>query len=107
MKRAWGGSDVGRILRDWADRCSDKAQSFLLQNLSQGRFCTNSWPTRDSAALSGQQALSARSTVAFGDAWLEVLDYEGNVMSPAEVERQRERDHGGSLGREGQGVPFL
>ena len=64
MKRAWGTGEVGAILCDWAYRCSDKTQSFLLQNLSQGRIRIDSWPTRDFAALPGQQALSARSTVA-------------------------------------------
>ena len=58
------------ILGVRADRCSDKTQSFLLQILSHGRFCADSWSSRDFAALPGQQTLSARSTFAVGDARL-------------------------------------
>ena len=58
------------ILCDWAYRCCDKTQSFLLQNLSQGCVGADSWSPRDFAALSGQQALSARSAFEVGDAKL-------------------------------------
>ena len=101
------GERVTLHLCDWAHRCSDKTQSFLLQNSSQGCVRPDSWPTRDSAALPGQQALSARSTVALGDnrlgsAWLWGKRHESSGgRVPAR------KDHGGSFGREGQGVPFL
>ena len=79
------------ILCDWADRCCDKAQSFLLQNLSQGRFCADSWSLRDFAALPGSKHFPRDQRLRLETPGWEVLDYEGNVMSPAEVERQRQK----------------
>ena len=41
-----------------------------MQNLSQGRLCADSLSSRDSAALPGQQTLSARPVFEVGDARL-------------------------------------
>ena len=95
------------ILCEWAHRCCNKTQSFLLQNLSQGCVSADSWSPRDSEALPGQQTLSARSTFAIGDsrlgsAWLWVERHEfSRGRAPAR------KDHEGSFGRERQGVPIL
>ena len=90
MKNAWGTTVVGQFFCDWAHRCCYKAQPFLLPYLYQGRLCTDSCSPRNLATLPGQQAFSTRPTSEVGDAMLEMLDCEGNAMSPAEVERQRD-----------------
>ena len=65
--------------------------SHFLQNLWQGRVCADSWSPRDFAALPGQQTLSHDQRLRLETPSWEVLDYDGNAMSPAEVERERER----------------
>ena len=85
MKRAWGRSDVGRFFGTGPTDVATKPSHFYC------RICRKDVSPRDSVARPGQQTLSARLTFALGDARLEVLDYEENVMSPAEVERQREK----------------
>ena len=95
------------ILCDWANRCSDKAQSFLLQNLSQGRFCSDSWSSRGSAALPGQQTLSTRSTVALKDARLGSAGLWGECHESSRSRAPAGEDNEGSFGRERQGVPFF
>ena len=95
------------ILCDWADRCCDKAQSFLLQNLSQGRLCADSWSSRDFAALPGQQTLSARSTFAVGNAKLGSAWLGGERHEASRGRAPARKNREGCFGRERQGVPIL
>ena len=79
------------VFYDWAHRCCDKAQPILLPYLSQRCLCPDSWSPRNLATFPGQQAFSTDQRRRLETPSWEVLDYEGIVMSPAEVERQQER----------------
>ena len=60
----------------------------FLPNLSQGSVCADSWSLRNFAALPGKQTFSPRPTSRLSletPGW-EMLHYEGNAMSPVEVE---------------------
>ena len=95
------------ILCDWAHRCCDETQSFLLQDLSQGRVCVDSWSPRDFAALPGQQTLSARPTSEFGDARLGSAGLWGERHKSSRSRALAGEDNEGSFGRERPGVPIL
>ena len=69
MKRAWGTSDVGRFFVTGPTDVATKPSHFYCR-MSQGRVCADSWSPRDFTALPRQQTLSARPTVAVGNARL-------------------------------------
>ena len=85
------------ILSDWAHRCCDKTQSFLLQNLSQGRVLADSWSPRDFAALPGQQTLSARPTSEVGDARLGTAGLWGERHESTRSRAPAREDNEGSF----------
>ena len=79
------------IFCDWAHRCFDKTQSFFC------RVCRN-----DVSVLThghheilrhfqGSKHFPRDERLRLETPGWEVLDYDGNAMSPAEVERERER----------------
>ena len=84
-------SDVGRFFVIGPLRCCDKTQSFLLQNLSQGRVCADSWSPRDFHHFQCSKHFPRDHRLRLETPGCEVLDYEENILSPAEVERKREK----------------
>ena len=91
MKRAWGTSDVGRFFVTGPTDVATKPSHF------HGRICR-----KDVSVLThghheilrhfqGSQHFPRDQRLRLETPGWEVLDYEGNVMSPAEVERQREK----------------
>ena len=94
------------ILCDWAHRCCDKTQLFLLQNLSQGRVRADSWSPRDFAAPPRQQTLSAQPTSEIGDARLGSARLQGEHHDSSSRAQSREDDEG-CFGCERQVVPIL
>ena len=91
MKRAWGTSDVGRFFvtgpTDFATKPSHFSCRICRKDVSVLTHGHHEilWHFQGSKHFPRYQRLRLETP-----GW-EVLDYEGNVMSPAEVERQREK----------------
>ena len=91
MKRNWGTSDVGRVFVTGPTDVVTKPSDFY------GRICH-----KDVSVLThghheilrhfqGSKHFPRDQRLRLETPSWEVLDYEGNIMSPAEVERQREK----------------
>ena len=91
MKKAWGMSDVGRFFVTGPTDVATKPSHFY------GRTCR-----KDVSVLThghhemlrhfqGSKHFPRDQRLRLETPGWEVLDYEGNTMSPAEVERQREK----------------
>ena len=91
MKRAWGRSDVGRLFATKPTDVATKSSQFYC------RFCRKDVSVLTHGHheilrhLQGSKLFQPDQRLRLETPIWEVLDYEGNVMSPAEVERQRER----------------
>ena len=90
MKKVWGSSDVSQF---FVNGPTDAAtiQLFLLSRLPQGRFCSYSLSPWHFAALSRPQNFHSDQRLMLETPRWEMSDNEGNNLSHAEVERQRER----------------
>ena len=91
MKRAWGSSDVGRFFVSGATDVATKPSHFYC------RICL-----KDVSVLThghhgilrhfqGSEHFPRDQRLRLETPDWEVLDYEGNIRSPAEVERQRKK----------------
>ena len=78
-----------------------------MQNLSDEPLCADAWSPRNFAKLPGQQTFSLDQRLRLETPGWEVLDYEQNAMSPAEVERQREKITRAPLVVRDREYPFL
>ena len=91
MKRTWGTSDVGRFFVTGPTDVATKPSHFYC------RICRNdvSVLTRGHHEIwrhsQGSKHFPRDQRLRLETPGWEVLDYEGNTMSPAEVERQREK----------------
>ena len=86
MKRTWGTSDVGRFFVTGPTDVSKKPSHFYCWICRKDvSVPTHGYHFQGSKHFPRDQRLRLETP-----GW-EVLDCEGNVMSPAEVERQRER----------------
>ena len=107
IKRTWGTSDVVRFFETGPTDVATKPSHFYC------RICRKdvSVLTHDHHEIlrhfQGSKHFPRDQRLRLETSSWEVFEYEGNVMSPAEVERQREKNHESSFGRERQGVPIL
>ena len=91
MKRTWGASDVGRFFVTRPTDVPTKPSHFYCRICRKGvSVLTHGhheilWHFQGSKHFPRDQRLRLETP-----SW-EVLDYEGNIMKPAEVERQREK----------------
>ena len=105
--RKLGGEWCCEVFCDWAHRCCEKTQSFLLPNLWQGRVWADSWSPRNIAALPGRQTFSPQPTFEVGDARLGSAGLWGKRHESSRNRATTVEDNEGSFGRESQGVPIL
>ena len=106
MKRAWGTSDVGQFfVTGPTDVATQPSQFYCRICRKDVSVLTHGhqeiwWHFQGSKHFPRDQRLRLETP-----GW-EVLDYEGNSMSPAEVERQREKIMGSPLVVRDREYPF-
>ena len=97
MKRAWGTSDVGRLFVTGPTDVATKPSHFYC------RICHHEILRH----FQGSKHFPRDQRLRLETPGWEVLDYEGNVMSPEEVERQREKIMRAPLVVRDREYPFL
>ena len=91
MKKAWGMSDVGRFFVTGPTDVATKPSHFCCRICRQDVSVLTHGHHEISRLLQGSKHFPRDQRLRLETPGWEVLDYEGNAMSPAEVERQRER----------------
>ena len=91
MKRAWGTSDVGRFLVTGPTDVARKPSHFCCRICRKDVSVLTYGHHEILRHFQGSKHIPRDQRLRLETPGWEVLDYEGNVMIPAEVERQRER----------------
>ena len=91
MKRAWGTSDVGRFFVTGPTDVATKPSHFYCRNCRKDVSVLTHGHHEILRHFQGSKHFPRDQRLQLETPGWEVLDYEGNVMSPAEVERQREK----------------
>ena len=91
MKRAWGTSDVGRFFVTRLTDVATKPSHFYCRICRKDVSVLTRGHHEILRHFQGSKHFPRDQRLRLETPGWEVLDYEGNVMSPAEVERQRER----------------
>ena len=98
MKNGWENSDVGQFFCDWAHRYCNKAQPIFCRIARKSLYWLK---THGQHVVFGQYQGSKHfrreERLRLETLDCEVFDYQGNTMSTAEVERQRDRTTRGPL----------
>ena len=91
MKRAWGTSDVGRFFVTGPTNVATKPSHFYCR-ICRKDVCVLTHGHHEILRLfQGSKYFSRDQRLRLETPGWKVLDYEGYVLSPAEVERQREK----------------
>ena len=106
MKRAWGGSDVGRFFVTGPTDAATKPSHFYCRICRKDVSVLTHGQHEILRHFQGSKHFPRDQRLRLETPGWEVLDYEGNVMSPAEVERQRERIMGAPLVVRDREYPF-
>ena len=91
MKRAWGTSDVGRSFVTEPTDVATKPSHFYCRICRKDVSVLTHGHHQILRHFQGSKHFPRDQRLRLGTPGWEALDYEGNVMSPAEVERQREK----------------
>ena len=91
MKRAWGTGDVGRFFVTGPTDAAKKPSYFYCRICRKDVSVLTHGHHEILRHFQGSKHFPRDQRLRLETPGWEVLDYEGNVMSPAEVERQRER----------------
>ena len=91
MKRAWGTSDVGEFFVTGPTDVATKASHFCCRICLKDLSVVTHGHHEILRHFQGSKHFPRDQRLRLETPSWEVLDYEGNVMSPAEVERQREK----------------
>ena len=91
MKRAWGTSDVGAILCDWPTGVATKPSHFYCRICRKDVSVLTHGHHEILRHFQGSKHFPRDQRLRLETPGWEVLDYEGNIMSPAEVERSERR----------------
>ena len=106
MKRAWGGSDVGRFFVTGPTDAATKPSHFYCRICRKDVSVLTHGQHEILRHFQGSKHFPRDQRLRLETPGWEVLDYEGNIMSPAEVERQRERIMGAPLVVRDREYPF-
>ena len=107
MKRAWGTSDVGRFFVTGPTDVATKPSHFYCKICRKDVSVLTHGHHEILRNFQGSKHFPRHQRLRLETPGWEVLDYDGNILSPTEVERPARKDHEGSFGRERQGVPIL
>ena len=91
MKRAWGTSDVGQFFVTGPTDVATKPSHFYCRNCRKDVSVLTHGHHEILRHFQGSKHFPRDQRLRLETPGWEGLDYEGNVMSPAEVERQREK----------------
>ena len=91
MKRAWGTSDVGQFFVTGPTYVARKPSLFYCKNCRKDVSVLTHGHHEILRHFQGSKHFPRDQRLKLETPGWEVLDYEGNSMSPTEVERQRER----------------
>ena len=91
MKRAWGTSDVGRFFVTGPTDVATKPSHFYCRICRKDVSVLTHGHHEILRNFQGSKHFPRDQRLRLETPGWEMLDYEGNVMSPAEVERQREK----------------
>ena len=90
-KRAWGTSDVGRLFATGPTDVATEPSHFYCRICRKNVFVLTHGHHEILRHFQGSKHFPRDRRMRLETPGWEVVDYEGNVMSPAEVERQREK----------------
>ena len=91
MKKAWGMSDVGRFFVNRHTDVATKPSHFYCRICRKDVSVLTHGNHEILRHFQGSKHFPRDQRLRLETPGWEVLDYEGNIMSPAEVERQREK----------------
>ena len=91
MKQAWGTGDVGRFFVTGPTDAATKPSHFYCRSCRKDVSVLTHGHHEILRHFQGSKHFPRDQRLRLETPGWEVLDYEGNVMSPAELERQRER----------------
>ena len=91
VKKTWGARDVGQFYLTGITDVATKFSRFYCRIYRKDVSVLTYGNERKFATVTGQQFFPRNQHLKTETPSCEVLDYEGNAMSPAEVERQREK----------------
>ena len=106
MKRAWGTSDVWRFFVTGPTDVATKPSHFCCRICRKDVSVLTHGHHEILRHLQGSKHFPRNQRLPLEMPGWEVLDYEGNVMSPAELERQREKIMRASLVVRDREYPF-
>ena len=106
MKKAWGMSDVGRFFVTEPTDVATKPSHFYCKTCRKDVSVLTHGHHGSFRRFRGSKHFPRDQRLRLKTPGWELLDYEGNAMSPAEVECQREGIERAPL-VERQGVPIL
>ena len=106
MKRAWGTGDVGRFFVTGPTDAATKPSHFYCRICRKDVSVLTHGQHEILRHFQGSKHFPRDQRLRLETPGWEVLDYEGNVMSPAKVERQRERIMGAPLVVRDREYPF-
>ena len=106
MKRAWGTGEVGRFFVTGPTDAATKPSHFYCRICRKDVSVLTHGQHEILRHFQGSKHFPCDQRFCLETPGWEVLDYEGNVMSPAEVERQRERIMGAPLVVRDREYPF-
>ena len=106
MKRAWGTGEVGRFFVTGPTDAATKPSHFYCRICRKDVSVLTHGQHEILRHFQGSKHFSRDQRLRLETPGWEVLDYEGNVMSPSEVERQRERIMGAPLVVRDREYPF-
>ena len=92
MKKAWGTTDVGRFFVTGPTDVATKPSHFYCRICRKDLSVLTHGHHEILRHFQGSKHFPRDQRLRLETPGWEVLDYEGNVMSPAEVERQREKN---------------
>ena len=91
MKQAWGTSDVGRFFVTGLTDVATKPSHFYCRICRKDVSVLTHGNHENLRHFQGSKHFPRVQRLRLETPGWEVLDYKGNIMSPAEVERQREK----------------
>ena len=106
MKRAWGTSDVGRFFVTEPTDVATKPSHFYCRICRKDVSVLTHGHHEILQHFQGSKHFPRNQRLRLETPGWEVLDYEGNIMSPAEVERQREKTMRAPLVKRDREYPF-
>ena len=106
MKRAWGAGEVGRFFVTGPTDAATKPSHFYCRICRKDVSVLTHGQHEILRHFQGSKHFPRDQRLRLETPGWEVLDYEGNVMSPAEVERQQERIMGAPLVVRDREYPF-